>query len=369
MVRKVSLVLLVVSLLLLSAGSLRAAQPESEQALAWLQSGRIAEQPIQNPDGGFINGFTPVSDLGSTVEVLLAGAAAQVNVAAWRSAEGRTPLDFVRTQVQGGVVTDTARLSRAVFAAVVTGEDPRAFAGHDLIAELLATQAESGQLGDSLYAHSYALLALHAAGQPLPQAAVELLLTQQQPGGGWAMFGGNEPDSADTNTTALAMQALVAAGKLEPARKALDYLRTVQNEDGGFPWQKPSPWGTATDANSTAVVIQALLTVGEDPATWKPAGQSPYDALRGLHHAATGGFIWQIPTTPQGAVAEPNILATAQAVQALEGMTLVALRPLPRTEEAPVVLPQAGGRAAPEIWFGLGVSFLALGLFTLRRRA
>lgn len=277
-------------------------------------------------------------------------------------------MDFIRAQVQSGVVTDTARLSRVIFAAVVTGEDPRAFAGHDLVAELLATQAETGQFGDSLYAHSYALLALHAAGQPLPQMALELLLTQQQPAGGWAMFGGNAPDSADTNTTALAIQALVAAGKTDAARKALDYLRQVQNEDGGFPWQKPSPWGTATDANSTAVVIQALLTLGEDPAIWKPAGLSPYDALRGLHHAATGGFVWQIPTTPAGAEAEPNVLATAQAIQALEGMTLVQVRALPQTEPVPPLLPQSGGYAAPELLLALGLGFVALGWVTLRRR-
>ncbi|MCX7850942.1 MAG: hypothetical protein N2324_12405, partial [Thermus sp.] len=103
-----------------------AAHPESESALTWLRTGRIADAPIQNPDGGFVNGFTPVSDLGATVEVMLAGVAAGVDVNMWRSAEGRTAMDFVSAQVQSGVVTDTARLSRAVFASVVSGLDPRA---------------------------------------------------------------------------------------------------------------------------------------------------------------------------------------------------------------------------------------------------
>lgn len=353
------------------------ARPESETALTWLRTGRIADAPIQNPDGGFVNGFTPASDLGATVEVMLAGVAAGVEVNTWRSAEGHTALDFVTAQVQSGVVTDTARLSRVVFAAVVSGLDPRALAGHDLIAELKATQTASGQFGDTLYAHAYALLALHAAGEALPEAAVELLLAQQQEAGGWAMFGGHEPDSADTNTTALAMQALVAAGKLEAARRALPYLRATQNEDGGFPWQKPSPWGTATDANSTAVVVQALLAVGEDPMTWKPAGASPFDALLGLYHTTSGAFLWQV--APAGATAEPNVLATAQAVQALESLSLVDVAaraaalhqatstPTPTATPVPV-LPAAGGQAAPELLALAGVSLLVAGFLFLRRR-
>lgn len=372
---------LVVSLLLgLSLPVRAAARPQSEAALEWLRTARIADAPIHNPDGGFSNGFAPASDLGTTVGVMLAGVAAGVDVNTWRTAEGHTALDFVAAQVSSGVVTDTARLSRAVFAAVASGADPRAFAGHDLIAELLAQQAANGQFGDSLYAHAYALLALSAAGETLPTSAMELLLTQQQPGGGWAMFGGNEPDSADTNTTALAMQALVAAGKRDAAFRALDYLRTVQNEDGGFPWQKPSPWGTATDANSTAVVMQALIAVGEDPATWKPAGASPSDALLALYHEASGGFLWQAVDTASGMTAEPNVLATAQAVQALEGMSLLVVREraaalLTATSEVPTptatpepVLPTAGGYAAPELFLLAGVGLMALGGWTLRRR-
>ncbi len=364
---KVFVVFLVVSLLLVSGLPVRAARAESEAALTWLRTARIADAPLQNADGGFANGFTPVSDLGATVEILLAGAAAGVDVNAWRSSAGNSPLDFVSAQVAAGVVTDTARLSRVVFAAVASNADPRAFAGHDLIAELRATQNAGGQFGDTLYAHAYALLALHAAGEALPASAVELLLAQQQPTGGWAMFGGNEPDSADTNTTALAVQALVAAGKRDAARRALDYLRSTQNEDGGFPWQKPSPWGTATDANSTAVVIQALLALGEDLTAWAPAGKTPLDALLALRHEASGGFLWQVP--PEGAVAEPNVLATAQAVQALEGMSLVEVRPLPGAEEALPILPFAGAHAAPEGWLLAGVSLILFSLYLLRRRA
>lgn len=375
--RFVSLFLVVGLLLGLTWPVQAAARPESETALTWLRSGSSADAPLQNPDGGFSNGFASGSDLGATVEVMLAGVAAGVDVNTWRSAEGHTALDFVTAQVQSGVVTDTARLSRAVFAAVVSGLDPRAVAGHDLIAELKAMQTASGQFGDTLYAHAYALLALHAAGEALPEAAVALLLAQQQEAGGWAMFGGHEPDSADTNTTALAMQALVAAGKVEAAHRALEYLRATQNEDGGFPWQKPSPWGTATDANSTAVVVQALLAVGEDPATWAPAGASPLDALLSLYHPASGAFVWQ--AAPAGTTVEPNVLATAQAVQALEGLSLVDVRaraealhqasstPTPTATPAPV-LPAAGGQATPELLALAGVSLVVAGLLTWRKR-
>ncbi|RLC89583.1 MAG: hypothetical protein DRI37_03545 [Chloroflexi bacterium] len=356
--QKVLLSLLVLTSLLAWSGPVTATEaPQVERAVEWLLTN-------QQDDGGFTSGFAEGSDLGATVEIVLAAVAAGENPTQWEP----SPLDYLLTQVESGVVTDTARLSRVVLAATVLGQDPHDFGGVDPVAELLATQdAETAQFGDSLYAHAYALLALHNAGADIPQSAVDLRLAQQMDAGSWAMLGGSEEGSADTNTTALAVQALVAVGESDAACAALPYFHAMQNEDGGFPWQKPSDYGTDTDANSTAVVLQALYALGESLDDWSPEGSSPRDALLALWDEDSGGYNWQ------AAMPGANVLATAQAVQAVTGMDLVTVPQLTvsAAEPEPVVapfLPASGGPAAGP-WVTLAGMALVSAALLLRRKA
>ncbi len=225
---------LMLSLLLVVALPVAAARyTQDDAALQWLMA-------QQQADGGFSNGFSAGSDFGTTVEVILAAVAAGQDVSQWAA----SPLDYVAAQVRAGKAQDANTLSRAIFAAVATGQNPRAFGGRDLVAALLAQQDANGQFGKSLYAHAYAVLALHAAGASVPQSAVDLMKDNLTDDGGWAIFGGKTPGTADTNTTALVIQALVAVGETDAARGGLAYLHRMQNADGGFPYQNPSKWGT-----------------------------------------------------------------------------------------------------------------------------
>jgi hypothetical protein len=201
-------------------------------------------------------------------------------------------------------------------------------------------------------------LALHNAGVELPQNAVDLLLETQTSDGSWPM---NVGDSVDTNTTALAAQALVAAGETETAQRALSYYRAMQNADGGFPWQKPSDFGTETDANSTAVVVQALTALEAPMSEWETEGGTPLDALTALQEGGSGGYQWQ------AAVPGPNVLATAQAVQALSGMNLVELSTANTVEVTEnVQLPESGGFVLGGFLTLTGLGALLAGL-TLRK--
>src|SRR5690606_27934007 len=104
-------------------------------------------------------------------------------------------------------------------------------------------------------AHAFAILALHAAAVDVPAQAVHVLVGLQEDDGGWSFVANSQ---SDTNTTATAIQALLAGGReatSESITDALDFLRTQQTSDGGFPYQNPSEYGTETDANSTAYVI------------------------------------------------------------------------------------------------------------------
>lgn len=358
----VTAVVVALVLVLIALPAMAAQYPQDEVALGWIRQ-------AQEADGGFSSGFSEGSDFGTTVEVILAAAAVGQDVSMWQTASGASPLDYVASQVAAGQITDAGNLARAIFVAVATGQDPRAFAGEDLVAALLQTQdATTGMFGDTLFKHAYALLALHAAGEPIPEAAVALLTSQFTTDGAWALFGGTTPGTADTNTTAMVMQALVAAGRPDAAAGALPYLQRMQNDDGGFPYQKPSPWGTDTDANSTALVVQALRALGEPMGNWAASGTDPVGALLALWDETSGGYFWQ------AAVPFPNILATAQAVQAVEGMTLVAVpqvgaaNPPMMTTAAPsvILLPVSGARAVGPVMAVVGL--VLLGCWVLTRR-
>lgn len=350
---------------LLALPILAARYAENEAALAWMRQS-------QGPDGGFSTGFSDGSDLGTTAEVVLAVAAAGQDVSTWESADGASPLDYVVYQVATGQVTDVGNVSKAVLVAVATGQDPRNFGGRDLIDQLLVGQdSATGMFGDTLFKHAYAVLALRNAGAGVPETAVTAMTSQFTEDGAWALFGGTTPGTADTNTTALVMQALVAVGRPDAAAGALPYLRRMQNEGGGFPYQKPSAWGTETDANSTAVVLQALNALGEPLSRWVKNGTDPLGALLALWDKDSGGYFWQASTPA------PNMLATAQAVQAGEGMTLVdvvvvgasqAPEPGDAAASSTPLLPASGGTVVAFALVAAGLALLGAGGMIARRR-
>ncbi|MFP4344579.1 MAG: prenyltransferase/squalene oxidase repeat-containing protein [Anaerolineales bacterium] len=350
--KRTASILLALSLLVFGVGQLRAApDADLDAALAWLRT-------QQQPDGGFTGGFEEGSDLGATTEILLAAVAAGEEPGRWSP----SPRAYLAEQVNAGSVTGAAGYARLILGAVALGDDPRDFEGHDLVAALLEeADEEHGQFGDSLYAHAYALLALHNAGAELPEGAVALLVEAQLEDGSWSLLGEEDVPTGDSNTTALAVQALVAAGEEEPARAALPYFERIRNDDGGFPWQKPSEWGSESDANSTALVAQALRALGEDPGAWvTERGIGIFPFLQELQDAGSGAFEWQ---PGMGS----NVLATAQAVQTLAGMTLVEIPTAPAVAPPETSLPLAGGPPLGTLLLLTGAASLAAGL--LLRRA
>ena len=63
----------------------------------------------------------------------------------------------------------------------------------------------------------------------------------------------------DSNSTAIAVQALSTIGRQRPVmQKSLSWLKSVQNKDGGWGYSPGSP----SDANSTSLVIGALTVAG-----------------------------------------------------------------------------------------------------------
>ncbi|WP_225821048.1 prenyltransferase/squalene oxidase repeat-containing protein [Streptomyces naphthomycinicus] len=146
---------------------------------------------------------------------------------------------------------------------------------------------------DGVWRQSLTLVAQRTLGYRPAAEAVDWLAGQQCANGAFAAFRAapakpcDDKVKTDTNSTAAAVQALAAAGGRGGAvGKAVDWLKSVQNKDGGWGYFP----GNASDANSTSVVIGALTAAGADPADVRKSGKSPYDALPA----------WSIPCDQDG---------------------------------------------------------------------
>ncbi|MCW5849429.1 MAG: terpene cyclase/mutase family protein [Anaerolineae bacterium] len=279
-------------------------------ALNWLRA-------RQQADGSFASETFRV---GLTLDVVLAASAAGEDVGAWRTEGGRTVLDFLAAGGAAYLDQGGAREAGKLLAGVVAaGGQPHAFGGRNLVQAVQATY-HAGRFGQSHWDQAWAILGLAAAGEVIPDEAVQTLLAAPTPEGGWAFAPGM--GEADVDTTGLALQALAAASaphdhpSLQNARL---FLSRQQNDDGGFPahraTQTASRAGSAaspSNAPSTALAVMGLLAIGTDPLApgWQKGGRTPLDALLALQ-GPDGGL--------RGAAGPNDVQATAQALPALLG--------------------------------------------------
>lgn len=157
-------------------------------------------------------------------------------------------------------------------------------------------------------------LAADAPDQP-DAAAVSFLIGQQCANGGFASLIRDDTStdctSNDVDATGYAVQALLAAGQKVAATRGLDFLAQTRNADGGY----GTAAGEASNANSTALALQALV------AGHRHAGS----ALRWLrrHQILCGGKAVRIgAVTFQESYDDAALRATSQAGAALAGKPL-----------------------------------------------
>ncbi|NJN16437.1 MAG: terpene cyclase/mutase family protein [Oscillochloris sp.] len=277
-----------------------------QAGLNWMQSN-------QQADGGF-PGFGP-GDTADAIQAIVAAGEPLDDFAQ----DGNTSVDFLAAQASSYAGTSVGGAAKLVLAAIAAGADPTAFGGVNLL-ELLgqAYDPASGQYGPDVYGHTLVMLAIRSVGANPPQDAVARLIDLQLEDGGWSFDGTGETGS-DTNTTALAIQALTGQRQADGARgQAIAYLQSQQNDDGGFPYSQTSQFGNASDANSTALAIQAIRAAGQDPTAraWQRDNGGPVDLLASLQNDS-GAFRYQ------EAAPDDNALATYQALPAL------LIQPLP----------------------------------------
>jgi hypothetical protein len=113
----------------------------------------------------------------------------------------------------------------------------------------------SGQIGETLNSTYWGVLALGRSSA----ATTRFILRQQTKAGGFAWYLHGQPDS---NDTAAALEALrVAHVRGAPVARAVRFLRTFENRDGGFELTR----GRGSDTQSTAWAIQGFAAAGIAP--------------------------------------------------------------------------------------------------------
>jgi hypothetical protein len=239
--------------------------------------------------------------------------------------------------------------AKLAFAAQVTGRDPSEVGGVDLIAELLALQDDTGRFVDqpadqdfsNAFSQSFAILALDRTAEGAPPEAVAFLVGEQCPDGGFPLLFAQSTCNGDVDSTAMAVQALAAAGAADAAADGLAWLVDRQQPNGGF---EGSPPTNVVNANSTGLAAQALRAAGEDAAADQAVG-----FLRGQQIGCDG------PVEQRGAIAydengfDPaNVRrATAQAILGLVGVGMADLDGSAAAPEVPQLACETMPPASP----------------------
>lgn len=314
-------------------------QPSSAQAGATWLAGQFTPQgfiPSQSDPG--------TADLSATANSILALASANIDPSL-----AATALSFMKDNVDAYVTQNGAdgpgQLANLILDAHALGTDPTSFGGTNLVTRLLATEQPSGrnaglfgtksQVKDfqaGVYDQGLALAALAAVGDTRGsaiKAADSWLLMQQCSDGGWTSYESkNNPcngspadfEGPDTNSTALAIQGLSAQGDLGGSANSNAHAFLVHSEDsdGGWGFEPNSASAPgSTDPDSTALVLQAILALGDSP-TQPPftRNANPVSVLESFQ--LTSGVSKGSFTFP--GVSGPNLLATYQAVPAVAGV-------------------------------------------------
>lgn len=275
-----------------------------DAAVAWL----VAQQ---DASGGFL-GFSGTPDPGTTIDAVLALATVpNVDQSVIDAA-----VAYLETSAAEYAAFGAGQAAKLVLVQAATGGDVNSINGIDPLALVTGgVNPDTGLVGTGLFDHALGILALVASGQSVPTEWVDAVKTRQIANGGWAYDGSADEAAADSNTTALVLQALVASGVTndDPAIvNALAYLKTVNAPTGGFAYSVADP--LLADANSTGTVIQALIAVGEDPNGSTEWGDvDPIQALTNFQNPS-GAFHYM------DSVPDDNLFATVQAIIGLTGV-------------------------------------------------
>jgi hypothetical protein len=284
MIRTLVLAGAVVAASMAGAATALATPPETAaaaQAIAYIRT-------QQKADGGFPD-FGTSSTPSGTIDAALAFASVGINARSVVNS-GNSPADYLAAQAVSYTGTPGGA-AKLVLALATMDLDPTNFGTVNPQALMEANyNSSTGQYGSDMFAQSLYILAKRALGQSVPTAALTYAESLQAIDGSWEYccgFGG------DTNTTAVAVRALIAGGVSASNSHVVDgmaYLHAAQQTDGGVPYTAPG----SSDPNSDAFAIQAIVAAGENLDAGGPwdagAGATPLTYLVSTQNTGTGAL-------------------------------------------------------------------------------
>jgi hypothetical protein len=289
----------------------RAATTTTDPAQAG--AGWLARQLVDG-DHYLFEGST-FADYGSTADGVVALAAAGVG----KDAAGKAT-DFLAAHVAD--YADTAgqfggplagSYAKLALAAAAEGRDPHAFGGVDLVTGITGLETSTGMFTqggfETVTSQSLAILALARVKAPIDGKAVTFLAGARCAAGGFpsAFPAAGAACTPDPDSTAIAAEALWAAGNTADAGKVLDWLVGTRKADGGY------EANGVENANSTSLAAAALTLAGRD-------ASAELGWLRANQVGCAGGAADRGASQYNG---KAQIRATVEAVLALSGRTVL----------------------------------------------
>jgi hypothetical protein len=254
--------LLAFGVVIAPASGVRAGGPPTTTDPALAAAGWLAGQVQTDPTLG----------AGTLADAIFAFAAVGAGQSAAATALSGMEANLDAYVAPGGTLAPGA-LAKAMLAVQVQGGDPTAFGGRDLEADLRGLLAgggaDDGRFGTgSVLDQALAIVALSRTAGGVPASAVTWLSEAQCPSGEfvWDSSCPAAPGSEDPDTTAIALQALLAVDATAAADAATAWLLSIQLPGGGLP-----SFGLA-NTNSSGVGGQALRAAGETAAADAAAG-------------------------------------------------------------------------------------------------
>ena len=183
------------------------------------------------------------------------GGSADPSLTAWavlglRAAGVESPGSLQYLQSQESSLQSTTDVALVTLAERALRVVPQA-----LLARIAAAEQPSGQIGETLNSTIWSVLALGRS----PTATTRFVLAQQARNGGFAWNAGGRPDSNDTAAALEMFRVAHVTGR--PVARAVSFLLGFRDGDGGFELSQ----GRGSDAQSTAWAIQGLVAAGRRP--------------------------------------------------------------------------------------------------------
>ena len=309
-----------------------AGAPTKAQAAA----GWLARQLVQGSH--FVTVFDGVSypAQGETIDALFAFAATKsANDYGARAIAWLEQPAVLSNYIGTGTESYAGATAKVALAAEVRGINPARFGKVNLIARLAKLLTKSGRYSDhsafgdfsNAFSQSLAIIALSRDGGA-PAKAVSFLISSECKNGGYPLNFAQKTCVSDTDSTAMDVQALLAAGQRAAAVRGLSWLASVQKPDGGL----DATGGTSPNANTTGLAGEAFAAAG-----WNHQAALAAKFLLSLQVGCSA------PAAERGALAYDSagfaestaVDATAQGILGLADVSLAKLSALGSSSGAP----------------------------------